>query len=69
MDRDTAEQLMKLYHQLGEPLNHATEIIGGLPDQEEQKLFRRPVGHIMGLIWTDLMRPIVQQFPELYPEK
>lgn len=69
MDRETAVQLMRVYSQLSEPFNLATEIIGKLPDEEEQKRLRRPLGQMMADVWTELMLPIVKQFPELDPDK
>ena len=68
MDRNTAERLLQLYSQVGELFNQATAVIGELPDKDEQKHLRRPLGTVMANLWTDLMLPIVRQFPDLDPD-
>jgi hypothetical protein len=69
MDRATAEKLMKVYQKLNGSLNEAAEIIAAMPDREEQKRLRRPLGEVMQSIWLELMRPIVHQHPDLDPDK
>jgi len=69
MDHSTAEKLMSLYQELGGPLNRASELIDKIPDAEEQRRLRRPLGEMMARIWTDLELPIVQEFPDLDPDK
>lgn len=65
MDRATAEKLMTVYEKLNGTLNEAAEIIAAIPDGEEQKRLRRPLGELMQSIWLELMRPIVSQHPDL----
>jgi len=69
MDRSTAERLMQLYAQAGELFNRATAVISELPDQQEQKGLRRPLGMLMAHLWTELQHPIVKDFPDLDPDK
>jgi len=69
MDRTTAEKLMAIYQRLEMPLNEATAVIGTIPDQEEQRLLRRPLGDVMQAVWLELMLPIVRQYPHLDPDK
>lgn len=68
MDRATAEKLMRIYARLNESLNEATAIIGAIPNQEEQRQLRRPVGATMQSVWLELMQPIVRQYPDLDPD-
>jgi len=69
MDYSTAKELMLSYHQLTDALNVATEIIGRLPNNEEQKELRRPIGKILAVVWPELMLAIIKQFPDLDPDK
>jgi len=65
MDKKTAIDLMQLYLRACEPLNLAAKVIGGLPDEEEQKRLRRPLGEVGQSIYVELMRPIIREYPEL----
>jgi hypothetical protein len=69
MDRIVAEQLMELLLALDGPLNRATELTEKITDLEERKVVRRGIGEITARAYTDLIRPIVRQFPDLDPEK
>jgi len=69
MDRATAEQLMKSLLALDGPLNRATELTEMITDPEERKAMRRSIGELTLQAYTDLIRPIVRQFPDLDPEK
>ena len=69
MEKTVAARLMKLFLELDEPLNKATEIIGELPDQEEQVTMRRGIAEVGSRVYADLMLPIIRRYPDLDPEK
>ena len=69
MDRNVAELLMSNLLALDEPLNSSATLVNQIPNKEEQKEFRRGIGEIVGRIYTDLMLPIIRQYPDLDPEK
>jgi hypothetical protein len=69
IDRDSAERLMINFMDINEALNAATITISHFPEQEEQRRFRRAVGEIGNIVYLDLMRPIIKQFPDLDPDK
>jgi hypothetical protein len=69
MERHIAEKLMQLFLKAGEPLNEATDIINHIESEEEQKSLRRPIGQIIGKTYTDLMIPIIKEYPDLDPDK
>ena len=69
MDKQLAEQLMKKLHSLSVPFNDAAELIEQIPDEDEKKRFRRGLGELMGRAYTDLMIPILRQYPDLDPDK
>lgn len=69
MDRDTAEKLVAICHRLNDCLNEATALIGTIPDVEEQRRFRRPLGEMMQSVWVDLTLPIFREFPDFDPDR
>lgn len=69
MDRSTAEKMIGLLLALDEPLNKATELTAKIGNEEERKAVRRAIGEITTRAYTDLIRPIVRQFPDLDPER
>jgi hypothetical protein len=54
---------------LDEPLNKATEIAKQIADLEERKLIHRGLGDVVGRIFTDIMVPIIRQYPDLDPTR
>jgi len=69
MDRGVAEPLMKELMALGVCLNSMTVLTDKISDKEEQVEIRRVIGNIMGMIYTDMMIPIMRQYPDLNPDK
>lgn len=69
MERKIAEQLIELALALDEPLNQATALSLQIEDLEEQKAVRRVIGETTGRLYTDLIVPIIRQYPDLDPEK
>ena len=69
MDRNVGELLMSNLLAFDEPLNSSATLVNQIPNKEEQKEFRRGIGEIVGRIYTDLMLPIIRQYPDLDPEK
>ena len=68
MDKRTAERLMQNLMELGGPLNSATELTHEISDEEERKLIRSGIGTVM-LDVIEVMKPIIQQYPELDPDR
>lgn len=69
MDRKIAEQLVDVTLSLDGPLNQATALSFEIADPEEQKAVRRVIGETTGRLYTDLLIPIIRQYPDLDPEK
>ena len=67
-ERVLAEQKMTILMQMSKPINILAADISELPDTDEQKLLRRPLGELMLLIY-DLMLPIIRSHPDLDPDK
>jgi hypothetical protein len=68
MERHIAERLMQLYLKVSEPLNEATDLIDQIDSEEERKRLRQPIGRIIARTYTDLMIPIIREYPDLDPE-
>ena len=60
---------MVILFSLDGPLHTATELTSEIEDENERKLIRKGIGEIGGRIYTDLMRPIIRQYPDLDPDK
>lgn len=69
MDKKIAELLMKDLLALSEPLNSATTLTDQISNKDEQAALRRGIGELMGRIYTDLIIPIIKQYPDLDPDK
>ena len=67
MDRDVAELLMKKLVALNQPLGEVIETIHQISDAEEQNLFIKEVGKIMGDLFKNLTIPVARQYPDLWP--
>lgn len=69
MDRNLAAALMEQLVALSAPLNALTELSFQIPDAEERSALRKAVGGVMGIVYTDLMRPLIRQYPDLDPDR
>ena len=69
MDRRIAELLMRDFLELGSPLNSATLTTNEIINKEEREHFRKGIGTVMNAIYTELMMPIIRQFPDLDPDR
>jgi hypothetical protein len=68
MNRAAAESMIGKLLEVSHKLNELAESVEQIPDLEERKTIRRPVGQLMGLIYTDLMVPIIKEYPDLDPD-
>lgn len=69
MERDVAEQILNEFMALSQPLNAATEVATAIDEIDERNAVLRGIGDIMGRVYTDLMIPIIRQYPDLDPDK
>ena len=68
MKIDAASELMERFVSLSVTVNELCEVIETFDDIEEKKKFRRIMGYIMEA-HSDLMRPIIRQYPSLDPNR
>ena len=69
MKKNIAKLIMEILLSLDKPLNTVTELTDQIEDEKERKILRKGIGEIGGIIYTDLMIPIIRQYPELDPER
>ena len=69
MQRNLAEKLINESMRIGDHLNTISEVVSQIDDMEERRKFARPLGELMGLIYTELMLPIIKDYPDLDPDK
>ena len=69
MKRDLAEKIMREMMDIGEHLNAAGSLAEKIENKDECKNFKIPIGNIMGLIYTEIMIPIIKQHPGLDPDR
>ncbi len=69
MDRAIGERLMERLLALTAPLNDAVALIEQIGDERQRLELRRGIGEVMGRVYTDLMVPIIREYPDLDPDK
>jgi hypothetical protein len=69
MERALAVSMMSTLMQLSENCNEVASFVEQVSNDDERKRLRRPLGDLMGLVYTDLMLPILREYPELDPDK
>ncbi len=69
MDRDVADLLMKRLVALNKPVNDVMEAIEQISDLNEKRRFRREIGEIVAVTYTNLTMPVAKQYPDLCPSK
>jgi hypothetical protein len=69
MERKIAERLMRIIIGLDKPLNEVAALVEQIDNEQEKRQLRRGLGEIMGRGFTDLILPIIQEYPDLDPDK
>jgi hypothetical protein len=69
MDKEIARKLVELAIALDRPLNDATELTAQISDLDERKAIRRAIAEITATAYSELLVPILRQYPDLDPER
>lgn len=69
MKKDSAKALMEKLLRLSEAMDQVCILIDQLESEEERKEFRRGMSGMLADVYTELMRPLIRQFPDLDPDK
>lgn len=68
MERLIAEKLAEQFLALDGPLNVAAELAEKIEDPTEKKAVRRAIAEVVATVYTDLIRLVARQYPDLDPE-
>jgi len=68
MEREIAKKIMAELERLGAAMNDVVSIIEDINDEKEKKKFRRELGDLMGKSFTNIMCPIIREYPDLDPD-
>ena len=69
MERKIAERLMNEMLALGRHLDQAGELTKQMVDAEERVAFRKGIGEVVGSVYTEVMIPLIRQYPDLDPDR
>ena len=69
MDRNVARRIIARALRVGQEMNPLAEAIETIDDLEERRIFRRRFAEIAGLIYTEIVRPIVAAHAEFDPDR
>jgi hypothetical protein len=68
LDKTAAADLMKNLLELSASMNTVAALIEKIDDEKQKLILRRGIADLMGAVYTDLMRPIIREHPELNPD-
>ena len=69
MKRELAEQIVSKLHRATMEIDETIALVQKECSADELHEYRRAAGHAMGYLFTDIIRPIFQQYPDLMPEE
>ncbi|ENU4607529.1 MULTISPECIES: hypothetical protein [Salmonella] len=69
MNKNTANSLMMALLKLNESTNDVFFEIEKIDDDKIKRLFRRSIANVIGMIYLELMSPIIEEYPDLDPDK
>ncbi len=69
MNKQVASEVVDLMIELGDKLNHSVSLVQSSCTENEFTVYRRAVANIMGSILLDVMNPIIDEHPDLKPNK
>ena len=69
MKRDVAEQIVSIMHKVTMEMDASIVLVQRECTDEELIEYRRAAGRAMGYLFTDIVRPIFRDYPELMPEE
>lgn len=68
MRREIAENLVDRIIDVADRLNTSVLEINGLLGQTASEAYKQGVGHVIGYMFADVLRPIFREHPDLEPE-
>jgi hypothetical protein len=68
VNKSTAKELMESLLNLNASINSVASEIEKVDSDDERRALRRSVAGLIDLVYTDFMRPIIREYPELDPD-
>jgi hypothetical protein len=69
LEKDVAKDLVVKFAELGAAMNVVATAIEAVDVDDKKRELRRGIADLMGLLYTELLRPIILEFPDLDPDK
>ena len=69
MERRLAEKVIEAAMSSGEKLDKLALLAAEMTNETERNRFRKSIGEIMGSIYSDIMMPVIAQYPDLDPDR
>jgi hypothetical protein len=69
LNKTIAEELINRMLEVGTAMNAVAAQIEQVDIDDQKITLRRGIADIMGLLYTDLMLPVIREHPELDPDK
>jgi Protein of unknown function len=69
MEKALAIKMIQAALSMGEHLNRLGDLSFCISNEVEQREFRKSLGEVMGILYGDIMMPIIREYPDLNPDK
>lgn len=69
MEKSLAASIIEGSLVVGQSLNELLRLVEKVTEGRVQKDLRRQIGDVMGRLYTDVMMPVIQQYPDLDPDR
>lgn len=69
MDKNRAKLILDHIKSMDGSFGKLSELVDGISDETERKLYAKRLGDTWGIIYTEIMFPIVREYPDLDPDK
>ena len=69
MNRDIAESIMGELEKADCHLNNVIHLVEQIENEVERKELRRGLASVVIITYTDVMRLIIRQYPDLHPKE
>lgn len=68
LNREAAESIMELMKNISSKLREANSIIEDNSDDDDHETYLATIEFIVGYLQQDVMRPIIEDYPDLAPD-
>lgn len=69
MKHDVAEQIVSIMQRVTREMDESISLVQQQCTDEEFIEYRRAAGRVMGYLFTDIVRPIFHEHPDLVPDE